>query len=136
MTKHKQGVILYYVGIAVSVIAPLITALTQFPVWTEKVPKTQLGGMFIFTALLSCIPLLKHIKMQLKAPSAVTVWAIIFLICLSMNKIIEQLNIIALVGLISNVIGAILCSVGNKLRRPPMHNNKLNNKESEDDAET
>lgn len=136
MTKHKQGVILYYVGIAVSVIAPLITALTQFPVWTEKVPKTQLGGMFIFTALLSCIPLLKHIRMQLKAPSAVTVWAIIFLICWSMNKIIEQLNIIALVGLISNVIGAILCGVGNKLRQPPMHNNKLNNKESEDDAET
>lgn len=132
MTRHRKGVIWYYVGIVVSVVAPLITALTQFPVWTEKVPKTQLGGMFIFTALLSCIPFLKHIRMQLKTPSAVMVWAILFLICWSMNKIIEQLYLIALVGLIANVIGAILCAVGNRLRRPPIiYNNQYNNKENE-----
>lgn len=136
MTRHKQGVILYYTGIVVSVLAPLITALTQFPVWTEKVPKTQLGGMFIFTALLSCIPFLKHVRMQLKTPSAVTVWAIIFLICWSMNKIIEQLYLIALVGLIANVVGAVLCAVGNRLRRVPIYNNQYINKENEDNAET
>ena len=132
MTRHRQGVILYYVGIVVSVLAPLITAMTQFPVWTEKVPKTQLGGMFIFTALLSCIPFLKHIRMQLKTPSAVTVWAVIFLICWSMNKIINQLYLIALVGLIANVVGAILCAVGNRLKRPPIYNNQYINKQNGD----
>ena len=136
MTRYKQGVILYYVGIVISVLGPLITALTQFPVWTSKVPKTQLGGMFIFTALLSCIPFLKHIRMQLKTPSAVTVWAVIFLICWSMNKIIEQLYLIALVGLISNVVGAVLCAVGNRLKRPPIYNNQYINKENNDNAET
>ena len=136
MTRHKQGVILYYTGIVVSVLAPLITTLTQFPVWTSKVPKTQLGGMFIFTALLSCIPFLKHIRMQLKTPSAVTVWATIFLLCWSMSKIIEQLYLIALVGLIANVVGAILCAVGNRLKRPPIFNNQYINKEKEDNAET
>ena len=126
--------ILYYVGIAVSVLAPLITALTQFPIWTEKVPKTQLGGMFVFTALLSCIPFLKHIRMQLKTPSAVTVWAVIFLICWSMSKIIDQMYLIALVGLIANVVGAILCAVGNRLKRPPINNNQYN-KENDENAE-
>lgn len=116
MTRRKKGLILYYTGMAVSVVAPLITALTQFPVWTESVPKSQLGGMFIFTALLSCIPFLKHIRMQLKTPSAVTVWALLFLLCWSMNKIVDKLQIIALVGLVANVLGAILCYVGNKLR--------------------
>ena len=136
MTRHKQGVMLYYTGIVVSVVAPLITALTQFPVWTSKVPNTQLGGMFIFTALLSCIPFLKHVRMQLKTPSAVTVWAVIFLICWSMNKIIEQLYLIALVGLIANVVGAVLCGIGNRLKRPPIFNNQYINKEKEDNAET
>ena len=135
MTRHKQGVILYYVGIVVSVLGPLITALTQFPVWTSKVPKTQLGGMFIFTALLSCIPFLKHIRMQLKTPSAVTVWAVIFLICWSMNKIINQLYLIALVGLIANVVGAVLCAVGNRLKRPPINNQYLN-KENDGNEQT
>ena len=134
MTRHKQGVILYYVGIAVSVLAPLITALTQFPVWTDKVPKTQLGGMFVFTALISCIPFLKHIRMQLKTPSAVTVWAVIFLICWSMSKIVEQMYDIALVGLVANIVGAILCAVGNRLKRPPINYDQYD-KESDQNAE-
>lgn len=122
MTRNKQGAILYYFGIAVSVAAPLITAMTQFPVWTEKIPKSQLGSMFIFTALLSCIPFLKHIKMHLKSPSAVTVWTLLFIICWAMNKIIEQLYIIALVGMIANAIGGVLCSIGNYLRRARNNN--------------
>ena len=135
MTRTKQGTILYYVGIAVSVLAPLITAMTQFPVWTEKVPKSQLGSMFVFTALLSCIPFLKHIKMQLKTPSAVTVWALLFVICYVMNKIIAQLYVIALVGMIANVVGAILCAVGNYLRhaRTRNENQYIEAEESEDE---
>lgn len=135
MTRNKQGAILYYIGMAVSVLAPLITAMTQFPIWTEKVPKSQLGSMFVFTALLSCIPFLKHIKMQLKTPSAVTVWTLLFVICWAMNKIITQLYLIALVGMIANVVGAILCAVGNYLRRPRTRNNNqyIENKENEDE---
>lgn len=133
MTRTKQGAILYYIGMTVSVLAPLITAMTQFPVWTEKVPKSQLGSMFVFTALLSCIPFLKHIKMQLKTPSAVTVWTLLFLICWAMNKIITQLYLIALVGMIANVIGAILCAVGNYLRRARTRNNNQYIEEEKED---
>lgn len=116
MTRAKQGTILYYFGLAISVLAPLITAMTQFPIWVEKVPRSQLGIMFVFTALLSCIPFLKHIKMKLKSPSAVTVWVLIFVICWALNKIIEQLLIVAFVGMIANILGGILCAVGNRLR--------------------
>ena len=137
MTRNKQGAILYYVGMTVSVLAPLITAMTQFPVWTEKVPKSQLGSMFVFTALLSCIPFLKHIKMQLKTPSAVTMWTALFLICWTMNKIIAQLYVIALVGMIANVVGAILCSAGNRLKDERTRNNNqyIEGKEDNRDEE-
>ena len=136
MTRNKQGTILYYVGMTVSVLAPLITAMTQFPVWTEKVPKSQLGSMFVFTALLSCIPFLKHIKMQLKTPSAVTLWTLLFLICWTMNKIIAQLYVIALVGMIANIVGAILCAVGNHLTHARTRNNQyIEEKETNKDEE-
>lgn len=124
MTRNKKGAVIYYTGIVISVLAPLITAMTQFPIWTENVPKSQLGGMFIFTALLSCIPFLKHIRMQLKTPSAVTVWALLFLVCWAMNKIIDQLYVIALVGLVANILGAVLCAVGNRLRARAHTNNQ------------
>ncbi|MCI8945042.1 MAG: hypothetical protein HFE33_05175 [Clostridia bacterium] len=124
MTRNKKGAVMYYTGIVISVLAPLITAMTQFPIWTENVPKSQLGGMFIFTALLSCIPFLKHIRMQLKTPSAVTVWALLFLVCWAMNKIIDQLYVIALVGLVANILGAVLCAVGNRLRARAHTNNQ------------
>ena len=124
MTRNKKGAVMYYTGIVISVLAPLITAMTQFPIWTEKVPKSQLGGMFIFTALLSCIPFLKHIRMQLKTPSAVSVWALLFLVCWAMNKIIDQLYVIALVGLMANILGAVLCAVGNRLRARAHTNNQ------------
>lgn len=133
MTRNKKGAVMYYTGVVVSVLAPLITAMTQFPIWTENVPKSQLGGMFIFTALLSCIPFLKHIRMQLKTPSAVTVWALLFLVCWAMNKIIDQLYVIALVGLVANILGAVLCAVGNKLRARAHTNNQYieENKDNE-----
>ena len=124
MTRNKKGAVMYYTGIVIAVLAPLITAMTQFPIWTENVPKSQLGGMFIFTALLSCIPFLKHIRMQLKTPSAVTVWALLFLVCWAMNKIIDQLYVIALVGLVANILGAVLCAVGNRLRARAHTNNQ------------
>ena len=124
MTRNKKGAVMYYTGIVISVLAPLITAMTQFPIWTENVPKSQLGGMFIFTALLSCTPFLKHIRMQLKTPSAVTVWALLFLVCWAMNKIIDQLYVIALVGLVANILGAVLCAVGNRLRARAHTNNQ------------
>ncbi|MDE6758994.1 MAG: hypothetical protein K2J89_06970 [Clostridia bacterium] len=133
MTRNKQGVIIYYIGMIVSVLAPLITAMTQFPVWTEKVPKSQLGSMFVFTALLSCIPFLKHIKMQLKTPSAVTVWTLLFVICWAMNKIITQLYLIALVGMVANIVGAIMYAVGNHLRRARTRDNQYIEEEKEDE---
>lgn len=134
MTRNKKGAVMYYTGIVISVLAPLITAMTQFPIWTEKVPKSQLGGMFIFTALLSCIPFLKHIRMQLKTPSAVTVWALLFLVCWAMNKIIDQLYVIALVGLVANIVGAVLCAVGNRLRAHTRDNQYID-KEDEDNEQ-
>lgn len=118
MTTKTKGNIIYYVGLAVSIAAPLIAAATQFPVWTENVEPTQIGGMFVFCAILCMIPLFNHFKLALKSPSSALLWSIMFIVTWALSKIIAQIVIVSLVGMISNIIGAILCGIGNHLRRP------------------
>ena len=110
---------MYYTGLVLSILAPFIATLTQFPVWTEQVDPKQVSAMFIVMAVVCAVPLLNHFKQALKSPSAIAVWVFLFLITWGMKQIVNQIMIIALVGLIANIIGAILCGVGNKLKKMP-----------------
>ena len=110
---------MYYTGLVLSILAPFIATLTQFPVWTEQVDPKQVSAMFIVMAVVCAVPLLNHFKQALKSPSAIAVWVFLFLITWGMKQIVNQIMIIALVGLIANIIGAILCGVGNKVKEMP-----------------
>ena len=110
---------MYYTGLVLSILAPFIATLTQFPVWTEQVDPKQVSAMFIVMAVVCAVPLLNHFKQALKSPSAIAVWVFLFLITWGMKQIVNQIMIIALVGLIANIIGAILCGVGNKVKKMP-----------------
>lgn len=116
MTKTCKGHILYYTGLVVSVVAPLIAAATQFPVWTEEVEGGQIGGMFVFIAILCMIPVFNHLKITLKSPSSPLFGIIFFVIVWAFSKIINELLVVSLVYMIANVVGATMCAVGNKLR--------------------
>ena len=119
MTNKSKGLIMYYTGLVLSILAPFIATLTQFPVWTEQVDPKQVSAMFIVMAVVCAVPLLNHFKQALKSPSAIAVWVFLFLITWGMKQIVNQIMIIALVGLIANIIGAILCGVGNKVKKMP-----------------
>lgn len=117
MKKSTKGTIIYYTGLVISILAPLVAAATQFPVWTENVDSGQVGGMFVFVALLCMIPLFNHLKIALKSPSSCLLWTIIFVCTWALSKIIQQLIIVSLVGTVANYVGALLCGIGNYLRR-------------------
>lgn len=110
---------MYYTGLVLSILAPFIATLTQFPVWTEQVDPKQVSAMFIVMAVVCAVPLLNHFKQALKSPSSIAVWVFLFLVTWGMKQIVNQVMIIALVGLIANIIGAILCGVGNKVKEVP-----------------
>lgn len=116
MKKTTKGHILYYAGLLVSVVAPLVAAATQFPVWTEEVEGGQIGGMFVFVAILCMIPVFNHLKITLKSPSSPLFGIIFFVIVWAFSKIINELLVVSLVYMIANIIGATMCAVGNKLR--------------------
>ena len=117
MKKATKGTIIYYTGLVISILAPLVAAATQFPVWTENVDSGQIGGMFVFVALLCMIPLFNHLKIALKSPSSCLLWTTIFECTWALSKIIQQLIIVSLVGMVANYVGALLCGIGNYLRR-------------------
>lgn len=119
MTNKSKGLIMYYTGLVLSILAPFIATLTQFPVWTEQVDPKQVSAMFIVMAVVCAVPLLNHFKQALKSPSSIAVWVFLFLVTWGMKQIVNQIMIIALVGLIANIIGAILCGVGNKVKEMP-----------------
>lgn len=119
MTNKSKGLIMYYTGLVLSILAPFIATLTQFPVWTEQVDPKQVSAMFIVMAVVCAVPLLNHFKQALKSPSSIAVWVFLFLVTWGMKQIVNQVMIIALVGLIANIIGAILCGVGNKVKKMP-----------------
>ena len=119
MTNKSKGLIMYYTGLVLSILAPFIATLTQFPVWTEQVDPKQVSAMFIVMAVVCAVPLLNHFKQALKSPSSIAVWVFLFLVTWGMKQIVNQVMIIALVGLIANIIGAILCGVGNKVKEMP-----------------
>lgn len=128
MTRKAKGNIVYYVGLAVSIAAPLIAAATQFPVWTENVEPAQISGMFVFVAILCTIPLFNHFKLALKSPSSALLWSIMFVVTWALSKIIDQIVIVSLVGAVSNIIGAVMCGIGNHLRRPGGINGEAENR--------
>lgn len=110
---------MYYTGLVLSILAPFIATLTQFPVWTKEVDPKQVSAMFVVMAVVCAVPLLNHFKQALKSPSAIAVWVFLFLVTWGMSQIIKQVMIISLVGMIANIIGAILCGIGNKLKLKP-----------------
>lgn len=118
MSAKAKGNIIYYTGLAVSITAPLIAAAAQFPVWTETVDSRQVSGIFVFVALLCLIPLFNHFKTVLRSPSSTLLWSIVFFISWSLSKIIDEIVIVSLTGALSNAAGAVLCGIGNRLRRP------------------
>lgn len=119
MTNKSKGLIMYYTGLVLSILAPFIATLTQFPVWTKEVDPKQVSAMFVVMAVVCAVPLLNHFKQALKSPSAIAVWVFLFLVTWGMSQIIKQVMIISLVGMIANIIGAILCGIGNKLKLKP-----------------
>lgn len=117
MSNRTKGLIMYYTGLVLSILAPFIATLTQFPMWTQNADPKQVSAMFIVMAAICALPLMKHFKQALKSPSAIAVWVFPFLVTWGLSQIIKQVMIISLVGMIANIIGAVLCGIGNKLKK-------------------
>lgn len=85
-------------------VPPFVATCTQFPMWVEHSSKATMSGLFLVLAVISCLPFLKQIKEYAKSPASWAVWGVILVSLILIRNIINQMIIVAGVGLISNLI--------------------------------
>ena len=117
MTNATKGKIIKYVAIALDVIAPLIATITQFPVWVEESSEATVSGLFLLLAFLCILPFYKHVLKYLKSPSITVVWAVIYILMVAMQDIIDQMVVVCFVGLIANALGEVLFKLGSWIEK-------------------
>ena len=100
-------ILLYAAGLTFSVVPPLVTTLTYFPLWTDRGGGAMLSGLAALLLLFSFVPLFNLIRTHIKTPSAPMLWFLIFLVFFLLAEIAAEMRVISLVGLVGNLIGSV-----------------------------
>ena len=113
----KRGYLLYILGLIFSAVPPALATLSYFPLWTERGAGAVISGGALLLLIICALPLVRHVKNHLRSPSAYIVWLIIFLAFYSLSSIADEVTVIAFVGFIGNLMGAILFALARHVRR-------------------
>lgn len=95
-------------GVLVSTLPVAICILLYFPVWKERGIASTLSGFTLLLLVLAALPLMNLAKKALKSPSAPLMWFIVFVAFLALSSIADEMTVVAFVGFVSNLVGAIL----------------------------
>lgn len=112
-----KGNLLKAIALFVDVAAPLTVVLLEFPVWVEKDAGTTVSGVVLILAVLCMKPLLNWIVRVVKTPSSWLMWLLLLCIFVALSKVSREMIVISAVGLASNLVGAFLYKLGDKLSR-------------------
>ena len=116
MTFNKRCFVFKALGVIISTLPPLFAVLSYFPIWKERGAEAMLSGLSLFLIMVSVIPLFRTVKSILKSPSAPLIWFIIFIVFFSLSKIADDITVIAFIGFISNLVGALFFSISRKAK--------------------
>lgn len=83
--------------------------------WISGGGEQMISGGAALLIMLAALPFYKYLRKKLESAASYIVWLFIFLFCFLMAKIIDQVTVISFVGLISNLVGAVLLKIGEKL---------------------
>jgi Co/Zn/Cd efflux system component len=108
MKPTLRSAILNAVGLTLSVVPPIVATVSYFPIWREEGAASVISGFCLLLLLISALPLARYAARRLSSPSVWMLWTAIFLLFYFLGKIAEQMTVIALVGTISNILGAVL----------------------------
>ena len=107
MTEHRKKLILTAFGLVFSTLPPLLAVLSYFPIWKDRGAEAILSGLSLCLILICAVPVIRAIKRALYSPSAPLLWFFLFILFFALSKIAEDITVIAFVGFISNIIGAL-----------------------------
>ena len=99
--------VLNLIGATVSTVPASVCILLYFPVWKDRGIVSTLSGFTLLLLVIAAVPLFNLIKRSLKSPSAPLMWFVVFITFLALSSIAEEMTVVAFVGFLSNLIGAI-----------------------------
>ena len=104
----RGGRILFnLLGILFSTLPPLFATLGYFPLWRDMGGGAILSGITVLLLLLCLAPFFRFIKERLGTPSAPVIWLTVFITFFVLAEIAEEIKVIALIGFVGNLIGAL-----------------------------
>ena len=101
-------------GLFFSVIPATVAIFSYFPLWLKKNDASSLSGLTLLLLVLALVPLFKHVKEMLRSASAPLMWFILFAAFFLLSRIADEITVIAFVGFISNLIGALFFKLARK----------------------
>ena len=103
-----KRILIQALGTAVCVIPVCVAILSYFPLWIRKSDACALSGIALCLILMAMVPFYKQILSILKTPASYTLWLIAFVLFFFLSRIADAVTVIALVGFISNLAGALI----------------------------
>ena len=95
------------IGLAFSTLPAAVCILFYFPVWRERGIVATLSGFALLLLVLAAVPLFNLVKRALRSPSVPLMWFAVFVVFLALSSIAEEMTVVAFVGFVSNLIGAV-----------------------------
>ena len=102
-------------GLLACIIPPALAVLAYFPLWREAGAEKVISGGAILLLTLAHAPLFRWLKRQFASPAGYTVWFLIFIAFLLVSAIADEMKVISFVGFISNLSGAVLFRISERI---------------------
>ena len=94
-------------GIIFSVIPVSVSIFSFFPRWVGREDASILSGISLILMLAALVPCFRYIKTAISSASAPVMWLVIFITFFLLSKIADEITVIAFVGFLGNLIGAV-----------------------------
>lgn len=104
----SKRLLLRVLALLLSTVPVLICTAAYFPVWSIRGEGAVLSGLGLILTLLAAIPVFRYVRAHIGSISAPFIWLIVFALFFALESIAHEVTVIAFVGFVSNLIGAII----------------------------
>ena len=108
------NIALHILGLMLCIAPPLICTLSYFPLWYHVSADKALAGGAVLILILCALPLFKLVRRVFDSPASYMIWLALFILFSLLSKIAHEMTVIAFVGFVSNLVGAISFAVAKK----------------------
>ena len=105
--NQKLRILFFSLGLIISIVPPLISILSFFPLWLGGGSAKVASGFTLLLCFIAHAPLFKVINKILRSGASYLMWLVIFICFFLLEKIAYEMTVISFIGFISNLVGAV-----------------------------